>query len=624
MTTVTSTMTIPTQTIHFAAPSSSSSSSSSCHRLTLPSHGQLQAWVQRPHAITKCTIADMYAMQTLVPSEVDPESYTIRDVFLHGQWPCRMVEIVAWVAGVDYKESYMIVTLDDGDGKHVLPLILRFRELEKAEHSAHTMTHRRDPSAAAMNETETSGSKFFMPKKDRKALRKAAALEEIKYADKLSFAKHRTPTFEQVDVRVGDTVRIIGRVEEKQRKRADLCLERIRQVVVAEGLGGSLSVVDPDEQYDHAQMCAELWATTYTRHFEIPAVPLPTMPSSPVKIPDRSDSLDASSEIGDLAEDEVDFKLRDPSKLRPSQLTESTFRQYLLDYVNQELLSSLYECADLQASVSATFPEYRDLRTTRLDKGKGRSDRAFQSSTRDNLSATPAEILEGSVKREPMSLSRAKHTSSIASFTLEALLKVPHLGELARLVVDSETRREEKRRRIRLRDGQARPRDLEVERERLRRGRGAKDWKLTEEERQSKMLRLASWVIRSAAEDGQVVQVSLQDPSASDMSDDDVPVKRKRVHSYGYLPTPPELILPLVIGIVQNEQMARKKLFLKKTDPRRGHGMFLEEIVGTLQRCGTDGRWERVREWVIKDAIALGVTKGKLRQEGRGWWVVSA
>ena len=32
------------------------------------------------------------------------------EVFLFDKWPCRMMEIVAWVAGVDHKDSSMLVT----------------------------------------------------------------------------------------------------------------------------------------------------------------------------------------------------------------------------------------------------------------------------------------------------------------------------------------------------------------------------------------------------------------------------------------------------------------------------------------------------------------------------------
>lgn len=34
----------------------------------------------------------------------------ISDVYMLDKWPCRMVELVAWVAGVDHKEKTMIVT----------------------------------------------------------------------------------------------------------------------------------------------------------------------------------------------------------------------------------------------------------------------------------------------------------------------------------------------------------------------------------------------------------------------------------------------------------------------------------------------------------------------------------
>ena len=311
-------------------------------------------------------------------------------------------------------------------------------------------------------------------------------------------------------------------------------------------------------------------------------------------------------------------QLRDPSDLRPSQLTDSTFRQYLLDHMTQEIISAVRFSTNLQSDLAELFPEYRDMRR-RLDKGKQRADRVFTSSTKHNSADLSADIQSESTYCQ-------SSDCALKPFTLASILQVPHLHQLASLVVETETRREEKRRRRRIRDGQARPKDLEVERDRQRRGRDSMDWKLTDEEKEAKMLRLVGWVIRSAAEDGQVVQVSLpRMPSLGDEEEEALP-KRKRsrgkTEAYGYLSLPPDLVLPLISEIIRAEQDIRSKTFMRKGDPRRGHGMFLEAILHELQHCGTEGRWERVREWVVEDALRLGVARGNLKREGRGWWLV--
>jgi hypothetical protein len=46
--------------------------------------------------------------------------------------------------------------------------------------------------------------------------------------------------YERKDVRVGDTVRIIGKVDEWWRRKAGGGGEAVRQVVVDEGSGGSI------------------------------------------------------------------------------------------------------------------------------------------------------------------------------------------------------------------------------------------------------------------------------------------------------------------------------------------------------------------------------------------------
>jgi hypothetical protein len=103
----------------------------------LPALGVLQAWVHRPQALAKCTISDLYGMRALVKGNnegvgvnvgyssrgeyfflfssllmnLDEEQDSLLevelmiDVFMLNRFPCRMVELVGWVAGVDEKEK---------------------------------------------------------------------------------------------------------------------------------------------------------------------------------------------------------------------------------------------------------------------------------------------------------------------------------------------------------------------------------------------------------------------------------------------------------------------------------------------------------------------------------------
>ena len=87
----------------------------------------LQTYVQRPSAITKCFISDVYALRACLPADAQGMSYIGRgerpdilwysssvahapDVYLLDQWPCRNVELVAWVVGVDHKEKSTTLT----------------------------------------------------------------------------------------------------------------------------------------------------------------------------------------------------------------------------------------------------------------------------------------------------------------------------------------------------------------------------------------------------------------------------------------------------------------------------------------------------------------------------------
>lgn len=92
----------------------------------LASSASLQTWVYRPQAVTKCFVSDVYRMRALLPADSLAQRFAPRgeplcskklngwliprsDVFLLNRWPCKVVELVGWVAGVDDRESSLTV-----------------------------------------------------------------------------------------------------------------------------------------------------------------------------------------------------------------------------------------------------------------------------------------------------------------------------------------------------------------------------------------------------------------------------------------------------------------------------------------------------------------------------------
>ena len=100
----------------------------------------------------------------------------------------------------------------------------------------------------------------------------------------------------------------------------------------------------------HNAQVVHLHSNTYSRPFTMPPAPALAPESarpvsegaSCVSSPGTTFSELASSEIGEISEvHSEELKLRDPSKLRSSQLTDATYRQYVLDYMTQETVTAL-------------------------------------------------------------------------------------------------------------------------------------------------------------------------------------------------------------------------------------------------------------------------------------------
>ncbi|KAK4685923.1 hypothetical protein P7C73_g4211, partial [Tremellales sp. Uapishka_1] len=557
----------------------------------LPPLPALLTWVHRPQAIAKCFISDIYRMAALVPEEQQHRTFTARDVFLLDNFPCKIVELVAWVAGVDDRGERLVLTeVDDGDGMHVLPVTVRLKLLETK-------------SKIAVKSPPKARPTHFLSSYERELAKQRQRQQPV-----IPILPPE-PTYERKDIRVGDTVRIVGRVEEWRRKGGDW----VREVVV-DPSSGSVVVVDPEEQFRHTAVVSQLHQSLYSRPFEIPLSNVKSsqsqsQASSPVKcrttqvtnsmsLSTTKSSMEPSSEAiseYDRADDD-EAELRDPSLLRSSQLTIRTFRLYLLDFMTRETTKALLHLAQsgptaIDQALGSVFPEFASSSQDRSPLTPPTKARPFTDSgiffpsSKDNLPSCPSPS------------SSSKPSLALQPFTLPALLLVPHLHRLGTLIVSLEVRKDEKRRRKRIREGAPRVRDLAVEAERRAGG-----YKLGPEATEHKIRQLVQWTIREVAQEGGVVE------SKGEGGD-------------GYLPVSPPLLFPLVRKLIRGEEELRRKMFMPKGDRRRGNGVTVLELAEAMKRWGKDGRWERIGEWSVEEAVEFGLERGLLSRIGTGYGV---
>ncbi|WVQ79617.1 hypothetical protein IAT38_001717 [Cryptococcus sp. DSM 104549] len=498
-----------------------------------------------------------------------------------------MVELVGWVAEIDEKEAQMTLHLDDGDGVFVLAIEVRLDLLPAPPVKPVDIPTFADLRVSCSGALTT----FEYLELKRKTL------EEYKAKMARDLAKKH---YKRKDVEVGDTVRVVGKVQGYRSRDG----ERRGVLVASGGGGGSIAVVDPEEQYEHAEEVFRLHKTLYSKPFVMPD--LAVNGSRPE---DRS-GVDASlmSEMStttlnvtsDLLASQADIdgsgpQLRDPRKLHPSQLTAQTFRRYMLDHITQSTILAIRSLSDegtalARSAIEAYFPEYATFNAVYARTGK------------------PLLPINGSSVSPPLDAPHAP--SLLEAFTVSSVLADPRLNTLARLVVDREIYSEEKKRRRRFKNGESTSKDKAIEKNRKADGRpSGKHYALTEEERGHQMEKLVSWVIRAISGEGGLVEVRVY-----------------REHGgweFGYLPVPPPLLFPLLVPHLRTERYFRSNMpALKKTDPRKGHGVTVEALAGLMEKWGQDGRWEKLGKWHVEEAMEYADARGWLKKEGRGWWLV--
>jgi hypothetical protein len=269
---------------------------------------------------------------------------------------------------------------------------------------------------------------------------------------------------------------------------------------------------------------------------------------------------------------------------------------------------------ELELALKEVFPEYRHLLPSRaLPQSQAQVRTPLRS---HSLNST--DNLDPDSTPRPRKAYTPRPIPVIPGFTISSILSVPHLEELADLVVEEQSRKEEKRRRRRIRDGVATQKDLQSQSSVESQGstKSGNGWRLSRDEKRARKERLVKWVIRGLSEEGVLVQIKMKvdrinsSPSPSQ--------SRSKRSMEAYLPLPEPLLLPLLLPHLSAEIQHRSKIYIPRSDPRYGHGILLEEVLKRLRACGEDGRWERVGEYCVEDALYYGQGKG-LKRIGRGW-----
>ncbi|BEI84553.1 hypothetical protein CcaverHIS002_0411570 [Cutaneotrichosporon cavernicola] len=265
--------------------------------------------------------------------------------------------------------------------------------------------------------------------------------------------------------------------------------------------------------------------------------------------------------------------------------------------------------------IAESAPIARDSRSTFRSKAERERD-ARASPSPFLVEATPRPLLTDTSFLSTLS---TLSTLSFEPFTVTALLAVDRLETLAALVVDTRARREENERRKRVKEGRITQEDERVVAGRRARGLRSSDYKLNDDERQRKMIRLVTWAIRVAACEGEVVQVNGQMHSMRTMASFDSCVSLSGLtQEAGYVPVTPELLGALLIPLAVAARAERRPTFRSKAEREAGvrhqePGITVQVLLARLRQWGTDGRWERIAEKPVREAAEWAEASGLLR-----------
>ncbi|KAH9833316.1 uncharacterized protein C8Q71DRAFT_197668 [Rhodofomes roseus] len=445
-----------------------------------PSPTEIWRWTLTKDAVASCFVKDVLDMRDSGHKEVE--------YFWLGRIPCRTVELVGVLVGIQPFEQRILYTLDDGSAviecnHKVHPQVMPPRKSSTS-----------DPKAGRTRQPSHSSSTNASPRKGPNiSTSKAVSLP---------------PPLPKPIADIGTPVRVIGRVVETSKGRQVL-VDEIR------------SCPSPNDEPKHWLAVLELHRTRYFADHLGPFVVPPLkrreqsawIPRSPEKDKGKARATDVpispskSNETGlgaiepqtpsssgmtstdgspalassRLSNRQSPIRLRHPTRLHRRDLTANTFRIYLKHYMDNAPPPNAQDSDSAASSRSASptplarsqssntlalamrgGPSGASLvtpRKTAITAGGGDDRTPRPSQLRARLSEVERELdrtprvgrapTRTSVPEEPDNPSG----DSLYGFTLSHLRRVPELMILARRVVDEEGRRRAKEERERQKAG---------------------------------------------------------------------------------------------------------------------------------------------------------------------------
>ncbi|KIR34353.1 hypothetical protein I352_03599 [Cryptococcus deuterogattii MMRL2647] len=478
------------------------------------------------------------------------------------------------------------------------------------------------------------------------------AQEQTKY--KTQCKNERKPVVEGYDVRVGDTLRAIGVLEEWSRREGVF-----RQLMVSPSAGGSIDVQNaqpPSSPGWHPKSDS----TVLTLDDSVSA----SVSVSDSRFPSASGSVLVLGNCPKL-------KLRHPTRLPSATLTRPTFRRYILHTVISHvegaleiLLTPEDEDGDgsaegddpekgkgnggdeekkakekeregverLRKALGYYFPEYRELnKTLQRDSPRPRSQpRPCGGARRRRPPRTAKEIV-----------------GPLIPFTLTSLLADPTLSLLGGLVLEREARARVKMLKRQVLSGpdshphshstssktQSQSQSLQEEYTSRRLLHKQTSSFFTPSEKERALRGMITTALREMAEEGEIVQVRLETAFTPFL--DARATHPNTRDTWGYLPLPPPLVFPLLFPLILSLQSTRvpqshsQSLSRRAADLRHGRiapplhsstpTITTNEITKSLTQWGKDGRWERVRSEVVQAGLHWAQERGWVVKKGEGW-----
>ncbi|KAF8155771.1 hypothetical protein B0H34DRAFT_798891 [Crassisporium funariophilum] len=573
-----------------------------------PTISEIWSWTLTSAAIAQCSIRDVHEMKE---NTVDSH-----DFFWLGRIPCRTVNVVGIVVGVQVYEKRILYTVDDGTSV-----------IDCAQ------SHRLQPKSPTKPKSAISG------------------YEQLKRLE--------PPLLPIPIAGVGRFVRLVGKIRS---------VHDSRQIVV-----DTIECSCPNDELIHARAVRQLHRTSYSlqepflipRQIYQPAVntpvknkapetpatarpspsPISSVSSSPIKSPVKPQEAHHSPR-----------RLRHPSRLHSQDLTDNTFRIYVKHYMDNAPIITESPEAEYDSD-TVIGRSLADVPVTPTKRSRTNCDITPKPESLQLTELTPRPRMpppkfggnhssSSSIPLQPPSNIPLQSSPARQGFTLSYLRRVPELSLLASRVVEAVARR-------RLRAERKKLQEAGISQQGTRKSKNtnaaASSSTVPKDKLGPKMKRLFQWAVIQLLREGCVVlwdgpmracpDASLANASRLwktnttfdntlfstsaatfssslslpqyDEDDDAVLLSDPSPNEESYISLTPAYLAEQVektMQVLTDHYVEIRKPYAKITK---------EAITSSLRK---DDRWRYVGDWKVDDALHLLESEGKVLSIGQGRW----